>query len=50
MTYLQTIWTSLLIIANIVIALLGAALFAYVVYRCLPRRIRCKIVRWVREL
>lgn len=50
MTYLQTIWTSLLLIANIIIALLGAVLIAYAVYRCLPRRIRCKITRWVKEL
>lgn len=50
MTYMETIGLSFVIIINILIALAGAAVIAYIVYRCFPRRIRCKITRWIKNL
>ncbi len=49
MTYVETIKASLVILANIIIAVLAVLLAAYIIYRCFPRRIRCKITRWIKS-
>lgn len=50
MTYLDTIWTSLIIIGNVLIAVALVMAAAYIVYRCFPRRIRAKITQKIAEL
>lgn len=49
MTYLDTIWTSLIIIGNVLIAVALVMAAAYIVYRCFPKRMRRKAEKLVRK-